>query len=88
MSCTTVRAVTSPWVAVTTPISVVVSTYAMGSLAPDSSSNNGRRLCFSPIPLVRRIEKTDAESVDDMVDAISMATGKVTLAIALNQPKT
>ena len=57
----------------TTPISVVVSTYAIGSFAPDSSSNNGRRSCFNPIPWVRRMENTLALSVLDIVAAMSNA---------------
>ena len=88
ISCITVRAVTWLEAAVTMPIMVVVSTYAIGSLAPDSNSNNGRKLCLSPIPLVRRIENTDAESVEDIVDAMSSATEMLTLATECNQPNT
>ena len=54
-------------------MNVVVSTYAIGSLLPLSSSSVGRRLFFSIKPLERRIEKTEAESVEDIVAASSMA---------------
>ena len=89
MVCTMVRAETPPAVlALTTmPMSVVVSTYAIGSFAPDSSSSNGFRLCFSPIPLVRRTEKTLAESVLLMVAAISNASQIDIVVMALIQPK-
>ena len=69
------------------PIRVMVSTYAIGSLAPDSSSSNGRRLCLKPIPLVRSTEKTLALSVLDIVAAISSASQMDTVATALIQPK-
>ena len=58
----------------TTPIRVDVSTYAIGSLAPDSNSSSGRRLCFRPTPFVRSTENTLALSVLDMVAAVSKAT--------------
>ena len=53
----------------TMPISVVVRIYAMGSLLPLSSSRVGFRLCFRLSPCDRSIEKTEAESVDDIVAA-------------------
>ena len=88
ISWMTDRAVTWSPAAVTIPIMVVVRTYAIGSLAPDSSSKRGRRLCLSPMLLVRRMEKTDAESVEDMVDAINRAVAMLTLATEWSQPKT
>src|SRR5690606_20991165 len=45
----------------------------MGSLLPLSNSRSGRRLFFRLSPLERNMEKTDAESVDDMVDASNQA---------------
>ena len=47
----------------------IVSIYAIGSLLPDSNSNNGRRFSFNAKFLDRKIEKTEAESVDDIVAA-------------------
>ena len=85
--CTIGKAVGSIF-AVATPISVEVNTYAIGSLAPDSNSKSGRRLCLNEIPLVRMMENTDALSVDDIVAAISSAIGSVIVATALSQPKT
>ena len=41
----------------------------MGSFEPLSSSSSGRRFSRKPRFLLRRMEKTDAESVDDMVAA-------------------
>lgn len=41
----------------------------IGSLLPLSSSSMGRRLCFRFIFCERRMANTEAESVDDMVDA-------------------
>src|SRR5690606_34649989 len=70
------------------PMSVMVSTYAMGSLLPLSSSNNGRRLFFKFNPLDRRMENTDAESVEDMVDARSKDETKPTPADSMVMPNT
>ena len=47
----------------------IVSIYAIGSLLPDSNSKSGRRFSFNARFFERKIEKTDAESVDDIVDA-------------------
>ena len=58
-----------------TVTSSIVSIYAIGSLLPLSSSNSGRRFSFRPCFLVRRIENTDAESVEAIVDARSNDTG-------------
>ena len=69
------------------PMSVVVSTYAIGSFEPDSNSNSGRRLCFSPMPFVRNTEKTLALSVLDIVAAISNAILIDTVVTAWSQPK-
>ena len=43
----------------------------VGSLLPLSSSSMGRRLCFRFIFCERRMANTEAESVEDMVDASS-----------------
>ena len=43
----------------------------MGSLLPLSSSSIGRSCSFNPCFLLRRMENTDAESVDDITAAIS-----------------
>ncbi len=43
----------------------------MGSLLPLSNSSIGLSLCRSPMPDVLRMENTDAESVDDMMEANS-----------------
>ena len=48
--------------------------YAIGSFEPLSSSSSGRRFCLSPCFLLRRMEKTDAESVEDIVEASSSAS--------------
>ena len=53
--------------------SSTVRIYAMGSLLPLSNSNIGLRFCRSPCFFERRIENTEAESVDDMVAASSRA---------------
>ena len=45
---------------------MIVSTYAIGSLLPDSSSNIGLRFSLRCILLPRSTENTDAESVEDM----------------------
>ena len=58
------------------PISRIVSIYAIGSFEPLSNSSNGRRCCLRPCFLLRRIEKTDAESVEDIVEASSRASVK------------
>jgi hypothetical protein len=50
----------------------IVITYAMGSLLPDSSSRTGPRFSFNFILLSRRMENTDAESVDAMTEARRM----------------
>ena len=55
--------------------------YAIGSLLPLSNSNTGRNLCLSPNPLERKIEKTEAESVEDItaassIDSISVRLGQ------------
>ena len=44
---------------------------AIGSLLPLSNSSIGRRFSFSLRPLLLRIEKTEAESVDEMTAASS-----------------
>jgi len=54
-------------------IKVAVRTKATGSLLPLSNSSIGRRLCLRLTPLERSMEKTEAESVDDMVDANNIA---------------
>ena len=54
-------------------IKTIVSIYAIGSLLPLSSSSMGRRLCFKFMLCERRILKTEAESVEDIVAANSMA---------------
>ena len=41
----------------------------MGSLLPLSNSSVGRNRSFSEMPFDRRIEKTEAESVDDITAA-------------------
>ena len=50
-------------------INVTVNMYAMGSLLPLSNSKSGRKLFFKTVPRERKIPKTDAESVDDVVEA-------------------
>ena len=47
----------------------IVSMYAIGSLLPLSSSSMGRRLYFRFIFCDRKMAKTEAESVDDIVEA-------------------
>ncbi|OPZ94486.1 MAG: hypothetical protein BWY72_02331 [Bacteroidetes bacterium ADurb.Bin416] len=69
-------------------IKVAVRTKATGSLLPLSNSNIGRRLCFRLTPLDRKMEKTEAESVDDMVDANSMAVAKPKPAAGSVHPNT
>lgn len=59
--------------------------YAMGSLLPLSSSRSGRSCSFSPCRLLRRMEKTDAESVEDMTAAMSNAPGMVREAYCGNR---
>ena len=58
----------------TTLMSRMVIMYAIGSFEPLSSSSSGRRFCLSPCFLLRRMEKTDAESVEDIVEASSSAS--------------
>ncbi len=58
----------------TTLMSRMVIIYAIGSFEPLSSSSRGRRFCLNPCFLLRRIEKTDAESVEDIVEASSSAS--------------
>ena len=48
----------------------------MGSLLPLSNSSVGRNRSFSEMPFDRRIEKTEAESVDDMTAASSIDSSK------------
>ncbi len=50
-------------------MSIMVSIYAMGSFEPLSSSRSGRRLFFNPTFWDPNMPNTDAESVDDIVDA-------------------
>ena len=52
-----------------------MSIYAIGSLLPLSSSSRGRRFSRRPCFLVLRIEKTEAESVEAIVEASSRDTG-------------
>ena len=52
-------------------MSTMVSIYAIGSLLPLSNSSMGRRLCFRLMFCERSIANTEAESVDDMVEANS-----------------
>ena len=54
-------------------INVMVSTYAIGSLLPLSNSSIGLRLFLRRRPFERKIENTDAESVEDIVAAINIA---------------
>lgn len=49
----------------------------IGVLLPLSNSKVGRRFSFSKTPLLRRMEKTEAESVDDMTAANNNDSGKV-----------
>ena len=51
--------------------------YAIGSLLPLSSSSNGLKLFFRINPLDRKIPNTDAESVDEKVDANNNAVTKL-----------
>ena len=51
--------------------------YAIGSLLPLSNSNTGRNLCLSPNPVERKIEKTEAESVEDITAASSIDSIRV-----------
>ena len=51
---------------VSTCTRMIVSTYAMGSLLPDSNSSIGLRFSRRCILLPRSTENTDAESVEDM----------------------
>ena len=79
MEISTCTPIIQPGVSVvSTEIIVAVMIYAIGSLLPDSNSSSGRRLCFSLMPLLLRMENTDDASVDDIVAAISKAKGKVT----------
>ena len=76
-----------------TPISTMVSTYAIGSFEPLSSSSRGRRFSFNPCFLLRRMEKTEAESVEDIVAASSSAAGNDTAspthgAMSVTKPAT
>jgi len=59
------------------PIREVVRKIAMGSLLPDSSSRSGLRSPFRLICLDRRMEKTAAASVEEMMAAKSMASSMV-----------
>ena len=45
---------------------MIVRTYAMGSLLPDSSSSIGLRFSLRCMRLPRNTEKTEAESVEDI----------------------
>ena len=47
----------------------MVSTYAIGSLLPDSNSSIGPRFCLRCIFLPLRTENTEAESVEDITAA-------------------
>ena len=47
---------------------------AIGSLLPLSNSSVGLRLCLRPVRELLRIEKTEAESVDDITAAMSIAS--------------
>ena len=47
----------------------IVSTYAIGSLLPDSSSSKGPRFCLRCFFLPLSTENTDAESVEDITAA-------------------
>ena len=60
----------------------------MGSLLPLSSSSKGRRLFFRCRPLERSIEKTEAESVEAMVEANNMEVSKPTPAAGIVMPST
>ena len=53
----------------------MVSIYAIGSLLPDSNSNNGRKFSFKAKFLDLNIENTEAESVEAIVEANNKATG-------------
>ena len=48
---------------------ISISMYAIGSLLPLSNSRRGLRFSFNLIPFDLKIENTDAESVDDIIDA-------------------
>ena len=52
---------------------------AIGSLLPLSNSSIGRRFSFSRRPLLLRIEKTEAESVDEMTAASSSDSWSVSV---------
>src|SRR5690554_6440457 len=54
-------------------INIIVSKYAIGSLLPLSNSNIGRMLFFKIKPLERSMPNTDAESVEEKVEARSIA---------------
>ena len=55
------------------PMNMMVSMYAIGSLLPLSISSNGLRLFLRTTPFDRKIPNTDAESVEETVDASSIA---------------
>ena len=61
-------------------ISVIVSINAIGSLLPLSSSRVGRRFCDKFNPFERKIENTEAESVEDITLASRSACAKVSLS--------
>ena len=50
-------------------IRTIVSTYAIGSLLPDSNSSIGLRFCLRRMLQFFRMLNTDAESVDDITAA-------------------
>ncbi len=55
-------------------------------MLPLSNSNMGRRLFFKYNPLERRIENTEAESVEDITDANNKDVNKLTpIDLKINQ---
>lgn len=50
---------------------------AIGSLLPLSNSSKGRILFLRETPFDLSIEKTDAESVEDIIEANNIDSGKV-----------
>ncbi|OPZ96977.1 MAG: hypothetical protein BWY70_01612 [Bacteroidetes bacterium ADurb.Bin408] len=57
----------------------------MGSLLPDSSSSSGFTVPFSPIFPVRKIEKTAAASVEEIIEPISKPQRKEVLKIIVTK---
>ena len=65
------------WMSPSMPTRMRVSALAIGSLLPASSSSVGARFSFSLMRLPLRMLKTEAESVDDMTEAIRRQTRMV-----------